>query len=89
MITIKPTLWKRSVVISFVLFGALCLSPMVFGPPSATSSIAGVGALVGMFLLYEASARVHWHSPIPAIPLACGPRTERAPSGFSLGSTPG
>ena len=27
MITIKPTLWKRSVVISFVLFGALCLSP--------------------------------------------------------------
>ena len=57
MITIKPTLWKRSVVISFVLFGALCLSPMVFGSPSATSSIAGVGALVGMFLLYWFTTR--------------------------------
>jgi hypothetical protein len=57
LITIKPTLWKRSVVISFVLFGALCLSPMVFGSPSATSSIAGVGALVGMFLLYWFTTR--------------------------------
>ena len=57
MITIKPTLWKRSVVISFVLFGALCLSPMVFGSPSTTSSIAGVGALVGMFLLYWFTTR--------------------------------
>jgi hypothetical protein len=57
MITIKPTLWKRSAVISFVLFGALCLSPMVFGSPSATSSVAGAGTLVGMLLLYWFTTR--------------------------------
>ena len=57
MITIKPTLWKRSVVISFMLFGALCLSPMVFGSPSATSSVAGAGTLVGMLLLYWSATR--------------------------------
>ena len=30
-------------------------------------------------LSHEASARVHWRSPLPAIPLACSPRTERDP----------
>jgi hypothetical protein len=40
-------------------------------------------------LSHEASARVHWRSPLPAIPLACSPRTERGPSGFTLGFTPG
>ncbi len=38
---------------------------------------------------HEASARVHWHSPLPAIPLTCNPRTEREPLGFTLGFTPG
>jgi hypothetical protein len=38
---------------------------------------------------HEASARVHWRSPLPAIPLTCNPRTEQGPLGFTLGFTPG
>jgi hypothetical protein len=34
---------------------------------------------------HEASARVHWRSPLPAIPLACGSRTEQEPLGLNPG----
>ena len=34
---------------------------------------------------HEASARVHWRSPLPAIPLACGSRTEREPLDLNPG----
>jgi hypothetical protein len=58
MITIKPTLWKRSVVISFILLGAFCLCPLVLGSPTATYSIMGVGTFVVMFLLYWFTTRL-------------------------------
>ena len=36
----------------------------------------------------EASARVHWRSPPPGLPLACAPRTDRGPLGFPVSSAP-
>jgi hypothetical protein len=36
----------------------------------------------------EASARVHWRSPPPGLPLACDPRTDRGPLGFPVSSAP-
>jgi hypothetical protein len=38
---------------------------------------------------HEASARVHWRSPLPAIPLACGSRAEQETLGLNPGFTPG
>ena len=37
----------------------------------------------------EASSRVHWRSPLPALPSPVIPGTVRGPSGFSLSSAPG
>src|SRR6185369_7974759 len=37
----------------------------------------------------EASARVHWRSPHPSLPLACDPRTEQGSLGFTLSFAPG
>jgi hypothetical protein len=36
----------------------------------------------------EASARVHWRSPPPGLPLACDPRTDQGPLGFPVSSAP-
>jgi hypothetical protein len=61
-------------------------------PPAALQRpvpVTPVSRPVPECLSHEASARVHWRSPLPAIPLACGPRTEREPLGFPPGFTPG
>ena len=61
-------------------------------PPAALQRpvpVTPVSRPVPGCLSHEASARVHWRSPLPAIPLACGSQTERDPSGFPPGSTPG
>jgi hypothetical protein len=61
-------------------------------PPAALQRpvpVTPVARPVPERLSHEASARVHWRSPLPAIPLACGPRTERDPLGFPPGFTPG
>ena len=61
-------------------------------PPAALQRpvpVTPVSRPVPGCLSHEASARVHWRSPLPAIPLACGSQTEREPSGFPPGFTPG
>ena len=61
-------------------------------PPAALQRpvpVTPVSRPVPGCLSHEASARVHWRSPLPAIPLACGSQTERDPSGFPPGFTPG
>jgi hypothetical protein len=61
-------------------------------PPAALQRpvpVTPVSRPVPGCLSHEASARVHWRSPLPAIPLACGSQTERDPSGFLPGFTPG
>jgi hypothetical protein len=60
-------------------------------PPAALQRpvpVTPVSRPVPGCLSHEASARVHWRSPLPALPLACGPRTEREPLGFPPGFTP-
>ena len=38
---------------------------------------------------HEASARVHWRSPHPGLPLTCDPQAEQGSLGFTLSSAPG
>jgi hypothetical protein len=60
-------------------------------PPAALQRpvpVTPVSRPVPECLSHEASARVHWRSPLPAIPLACSPRTEREPLGFPRASHP-
>jgi hypothetical protein len=51
MISIKPTFWKRSNVIWAVFIGAFCLCPLVLQSLAAPSSLAGLGAFVGLAVL--------------------------------------
>ena len=57
-------------------------------PPSNGRSLSPRPATVPGCAINEASARVHWHSPLPSLPLACGPRTEREPLGFPVSFAP-
>jgi hypothetical protein len=68
-----------------VSHGHVCIP---YPPPAALQRpvpVTPVSRPVPGWLSHEASARVHWRSPLPAIPLACGSQTERDPSGFTPG----
>ena len=65
------------------------------GKPRSRASVPGWGpchpgaaTCLPACLAREASARVHWRSPVPAIPLACGPGRNGDPWAFP-GFTPG
>ena len=55
-------------------------------PPAA---IEAVRAVLAGKMLVNADGEVEVERPMPSLPLACGPRTERGPLGFPLSFAPG